>query len=275
MNPEFSVIIVTYNSAEDINVCVNSIQKFSDGKRIEIIIVDNNSKDQSYAIANSFKNDSIRIIRNNRNIGFGAACNIAARTSLAPYLFFCNPDTVTLNNVFDNALRLLSDRTIGCVGTRLISESGGHSTFALKFPHTPFSLFRSFLRNIAKRSNTQILEIQPLDGESTLECDWVLGASMFIPRDIFFSVGGFDESFFLYFEDIDICKRIKEAGYRIIADRSSILVHKKHGSSKSLSSKQYIKIRTQSEYLYYKKHHGELSSLLTKYFDTNATLFRS
>lgn len=272
---DFSIIIVAYNSEDDIIQCLESINNFRDNYRIEIIIIDNSPSNQTYNLLESVNLINVKLIKNNTNVGFAVACNQGAMLSEGGLLVFFNPDTIIVSDIFEQAQKQFEDSTIGCLGPQILTFDNTEAAFALKFPHPPFSLIRTFFKNLFNKSNAKILQINFQNNSESIDCDWVLGACMFIPKVIFTDVGGFDEQFFLYFEDVDICKRIKMKGYRIVANRKMIIKHKKQGSSKYLPRLEYMKIRIQSELYYYRKHHGTLGYLLSKYFDRKGYIFRA
>lgn len=272
---DFSIIIVTYNSEKDIIPCIKSINENSFKNSVEIIIVDNDSKDSTFALLKTLNYDKLKIIRNSENIGFSRACNKGVNLSNGKYLFFCNPDIVIMNDIFMCAKEHFKEVTIGCIGPRILSPDGSDAPFAFKFPHPTLLLLKAFFRNLLRKSNAKILQLNYSVTSDLIECDWVLGACILIPKDVFFQVGGFDEDFFLYFEDVDLCKRIKKAGYKIIADRNCLVVHKKYGSSRNVARKKLINIRIDSELMYYRKHHNFTGYLLSKFLDRSGYLFRA
>jgi hypothetical protein len=249
---EFSVIIVTHNNESDILPCIKSIKKYDIYNDIEIIIVDNKSTDKTLENIKLSDLLNIKIIKMPENKGFSVASNQGAYVCTGINLLFLNPDTIILNNIFKIAREKLKQNNIGCIGVKVINDKGYEMPFALRFPSKKKSILNALYRNFLNISFTKELKIDSTD--DIIECDWVLGACFFIRRDLFFKIGGFDESFFLYFEDIDFCKRIKAAEYRIIADSRCHICHKKYGSRKNISKWKIMKIKILSEKIYYTKH---------------------
>lgn len=272
---EFSIIIVTYNSERDIIPCIESIVQQSAVESLEIIIVDNNSADKTNLLIDNISLPHLTVIRSPLNLGFSKACNLGASRSKGRFLYFCNPDSILLNDIFSLAKHHLYQQNVGCVSPQILRSDGSEAAFAFCFPHSPFTLIKAFLRDLVGHNNAYILQLNHFTETTIIECDWILGAGMFVRRDVFMEVGGFDESYFLYFEDIDICKRIKQAGYKILADRNLLIKHKYFGSSSSLIKSEVMAIRIQSQLNYYKKHHGTLGYFLAKYLDPTGFLFRA
>ncbi|MDD5360678.1 MAG: glycosyltransferase [Ignavibacteria bacterium] len=193
-----SIIIVTYNSSRDIITCLNSILKYKEWIH-EVIIVDNNSTDETLLLLNKSLFYGISILKNSKNMGFSIACNIGASFSNGDILYFCNPDSKILNNIFHKAIQIFNNASIGCLSPKIINETGHESPYAYKFPHPPFSRINSCFRKLFHRSNSKILQLNYNNSSREIYCDWVLGVSIFIPRNIFNNVNGFVENFFLYF----------------------------------------------------------------------------
>lgn len=272
---DFSIVIVTYNSKSHILQCIESIKKQIIGVTLEIIIVDNNSNDETYTLLQTIPLINTKIIRNNENLGFSSACNIGALVSKGRVLYFCNPDTVIIDNIFVIAKKHFQNKSIGCFSPKILNIDGSEAPFAFKFPHPPFSIIKAFFKNLIGKSNAKILQINYSTYADIIYCDWVMGACMFIPHKVFSQIGGFDEDFFLYFEDVDICKKIKQEGYKIIADRNCTIIHEKYGSSRNLSKSMVMNIRLRSEFQYYKKHYGVKGFIISKLFDRKGYLFRA
>ena len=270
----FSVIIVTYNSATYIRPCLNSIFCKSGSTAIEIIVVDNASTDQTVEII-KIEFPKVRVALRRENGGFSVACNQGANLAKGEFLYFCNPDTVILDDIFSCANHWLSDRSIGVFSPLIMAPNGYEHAFAFNFPHPPTLLIGAFVRNAIGKSNAERLQICRRNKAMVIECDWVLGACLFISSATFRDIGGFDEAFFLYFEDVDICKRVKQAGHRVIASREAAIMHHKYGSSRLLHNLEVRRIRLQSELTYYLKHHQSIGLVLASLLDKKSSLFRS
>lgn len=212
----FSVIIVNYNLSKEVRNCLNSLTRFVNKSAIEIILVDNNSDDKTInEIADYFSqsdNFNFRFIKTDQNIGFGNACNLAAKSAVGTYLFFLNPDTEIKSDIFSFILDKYknSDLSKGIAGlnvaeTRLADYSSGYFPNLLFEALNIFSLGRFFEAFLVKVKFF-------LSKNDIINLDWVMGAAFFINRDLFLKLKGFDSDFFLYFEEMDLCKRAKNSG---------------------------------------------------------------
>lgn len=194
--PDVSVVVVTYNSAGCIGACIASLRR-QEGARSEITVVDNRSADDTVqAVRNC--GPGIRLLTNQTNVGFGRACNQGADVSHGRFLFFLNPDAQLER---PDALRRLcqvmeQNPKWGLAGTRVLSPDGANEAApAMDYPSQ-----RHCRRDFSH-----------LPGKIA----WVLGASMFVRREVFSALAGFDPAFFLYSEETDLCLRVRQHGLQI------------------------------------------------------------
>jgi GT2 family glycosyltransferase len=201
---DVSVLIVTYNSSGQIRHCLDTLLSQT-GTSLEIIVIDNNSTD---ATANVISNYSGRItaIANSTNMGFGSANNVGAAIARGRYLYLINPDAYMDGpNTLSALVEYADDHPeIGVLGTRVHDLSGTSETLPRRhYPRQKYSSFAS--------------------GTLPGNIAWVIGASMLIPRPLYNSLFGFDEDFFMYGEEADLCLRTRQSGYAIgICERTSV-----------------------------------------------------
>jgi len=226
MTLSLSVIIVNYNTTALLERCLASLFSNCDGISIEIIVIDNNSSDGSIEkIAAKFLD--VSLIENDRNLGFAKACNQGLGLARNDYVLFLNPDTIILGDTFAQCVEFFhSNRNIGLLGCRLLNVGGGLQPSCGDFPY----LHKIFLDHILRREffpeafrQKMLLRYWPHD--RIREVDWVLGAFMLTRRPLMEKLKGFDEDFFLYGEDLDLCYRIKKAGWRVVFFPEAEVVH--------------------------------------------------
>ncbi|MFH0937180.1 MAG: glycosyltransferase family 2 protein [Candidatus Daviesbacteria bacterium] len=203
-----SVIIITYNNEDTIKKCLNSILKYS--PRSEILIVDNNSQDKTKEVIKEY-GDKVILIESNENLGFAKGNNFGIQKASGNFLVFLNPDT-TLTE--DNCLLLLKEvleqnPEYGIIGPKLIYPNGKTQLTVRNLP-TAFRAFAEYILGI-KRA----YDFYEPKCERFCEVESVVGACMMIPKKLFEEIRGFDKRFFMYFEDLAICKTVKEKGYKI------------------------------------------------------------
>lgn len=233
---DISVLIVNYNTAKLVGECVKSLLK-QEGVHFEIIVIDNNSHDDSLAVLQQYAS-RIRLISNPDNLGFGRANNQAFKLSKGRYLFMLNPDAVCLSNQ-DLALAVKymhENQGCGLAGTKIVNANQQvESTAFLHYPH---------------QSQTAT-DFSSLPGRYAS----VLGASMIARRDVFEKVAGFDEDFFLYGEETDLCLRIRKAGYWIGYCESVTVMHIGSASEKGNPPEEILRKKKKGKLLFYRKHY--------------------
>ena len=211
------IVIVNWNTGDALRTCLQSIADGVAGVELRrVAVVDNASTDDSMARA-SHVALPLTIVRNEANRGFGAACNQGAAGSRADYLLFLNPDTRLLPDTLARTLAFLESpdqATTGICGIRLLDDGGHASTSAARFP-SPRILFGEatglgrLLPGVFPR---HLLTAR--DCADTRDVDQVIGAYFVMRRPLFESLGGFDERFFVYFEEVDLSLRARLAGFR-------------------------------------------------------------
>lgn len=265
IKPKISIIIVNFKSDKELLHCLSAIEDSRAKAQYEIIVVDNNDTRSLKSAVSLF--DKIRYIKNKTNIGYGASGNIGARCANGEFLFFLNPDTFFENNCIDILIDFLQkNNNISIVAPLLLDKNKKiyplqgtgmltplSATFSLSFfntifPNNPIS--RKFWLLDWSKKNPKQVEVVP-------------GTAFVIRKSVFDSIGGFDERFFLFFEESDLCKRVRDNGGAIWIVPSAKIVHL-WGVSTARSEKDINKIFKQSRYYYFKKHFGLLSAIFVE-----------
>jgi len=233
--PEISIVIVSYNTADLIGSCLDSILS-NDDLSMEIFVVDNASNDESVALVKK-KYPMVHIIANPKNLGFATANNQVLTMCNGRYIFFLNPDTEILPNSLKNMISYMdANPGVGLAGTKIINPDGTLQwSVSYKYPGQKYT------------TN----ELSNLPGK--IAC--VLGASMIGRSELIKKIVGFDEDFFLYGEDQDLCLRIRKLGHEIGYIDSAAVVHLGGQSEKDSLPSEVWKKKIRAEYIFYKKHY--------------------
>lgn len=252
--PEVSIIIVNYRGVEYTTQCIRSILSTDVKLPYEVIVVDNHSEDGSVQVLRSQFPD-IRVIEAEENRGFGAANNAGANIAEGDFLFFLNNDTKILDDCFTPLINFLREhRDCGIVAPKLIYPDG---RFQLSYGRYP-----SLLNELrTKRLSREEENITPPDIPQKKE--WVTGAALCLRKELFLSIGGFDETYFMYFEDADLCRRITQAGYTIYYIPTVSIIHFKGMSHTSKKNTIYLEYR-RSQLRYYRKHSSFVQLIFLK-----------
>lgn len=245
-NKKISFVIVNYKSRNCLEKCIASIFKSAKNIRKEIIVV---NIDDSLRLS-----DDIKLLEISENKGFGNACNIGSKEASGDVLCFLNPDTEILGDIQDLIRYFNTDKKIGVIGTRLIGENGKTQEWCAG---KEINLSDVIGNNLGRKKSKKIWE-----SEKPIECFWTSGACMFIKKELFEKLDAFDENFFMYFEDVDLCKRARGSGYKVLYFPELTV---KHFGGKSFENKKDQKKHYYSSQDYYfKKHFGKINYLLIK-----------
>ena len=213
---ELSVIIVSYNVSDCLRQALISLIAAAEGIACEIIVVDNNSSDGSAAMVRDEFRD-IRLIVSGRNEGFPAACNKGILASAGRYILILNPDTVVEPDAIKKALAFMrSHPDAGAAGARMVDGNGAFLPESKRgFPSPLTSLFRftGMFRLFPRSTFFNAYYLGHLPENEICKADILTGAFMLLRRDVLDAAGLFDTAFFMYGEDIDLCWRIRKAGY--------------------------------------------------------------
>lgn len=233
---DVSIIIVNYNVRDLVDNCIASIYKSNNASHnIEIFLVDNNSVDGS-AEHIEIAYPDVRVIRNDKNLGFSKANNIAIKQATGKYVLILNPDTVLEEGTFGKLIDFAeSHENTGAVTSKLILGSGKLDPACKRsFPKLSVALPRILgLSKIFPKSRFfGKYNLTYLDENETAEVEAICGAFMFIPKKVLDETGYFDEDYFMYGEDLDLCYRIKKKGYKIFYFPSVTTIHFKGESTR-------------------------------------------
>jgi GT2 family glycosyltransferase len=232
---DLSIVIVSYNTSDLIGTCLSSVTAADDVSK-EVFVIDNASTDGSAALIR--KNfPSVSLIVNTENRGFATANNQVLPWCRGRYIFFLNPDTEVVSGAFREATSYMDAMPhIGLAGTKLINPDGTrHESVSYGYPgqkHTG-------------------RELSSLKG--SIAC--VQGSSMIVRSDVMKAVGGFDEDFFLYGEDQDLCLRIRNSGFEIGYIESAVVIHLGGQSERQTPLPELWRKKTSAELLFYDKHY--------------------
>ena len=254
-NKKLSIIIVNYNSKKHLLLCLASINRFlcpnkSLRKNFEVIIVNNETNPLTLKKIYPFINK--KIIEVGRNVGFGTAANLGTIMAQGEYLLFINPDTVFLDDSLQKALEYLDNHPkVGALGLSIINKQR-------RAPENWSCGKKTTWGSILFRNTIN----KPWNKKTPQEVDWSSGSGLLIRKTIFRKTKGFDKRFFMYFEDQDLCLRIKKEGYKIIHFPQARLLH---FNGQSWSDKQEQKKHYhQSQIYFFKKHNTKLGYYFLK-----------
>ncbi len=251
---KLSIIIVTYNDCNYLRRCTDSIYGKLEGFLDWEIIIVNNDKNQDVRNL-SLDFSKIKLVDHRENGGFGSGINLGAKKAKGEFLLILNPDTeMIMDNIQDVLNKFSEDKVLGIIGGGIIDRKGKKQEWSAGRELSLYDL----VRNNLGISRSRFI----WDSNNSMECDWVAGTVMFIERKVFNQLGGFDERFFMYFEDMDLCRRVRKSGKKVMFFPEMQVFHGngKSYEDKRLQKKHYYDSMEQ----YFGKKHGQMSRMLVK-----------
>ena len=254
---DISIIIITWNSGKWIKICLDLIQATAGDLKIETIVVDNFSKDKTLKILKAY-NSQIKLIQNSSNLGYAKGCNQGLKIAQGNYILLLNPDT----EITENSLKKMRDfmeknPEAGALGPQLLDFEGQIQPSCRRFPDYKLLLWElSGLSRLCPKSKIYgAWKMGDFDFKSTREVEQPMGSALLIRKKVIDQIGFMDESFFLFYNDVDFCYRIKQAGWKIYFYPEAKIFHSKGASTGQVKVKKII-LSHWGHFLYLKKYHG-------------------
>jgi len=260
-----TVQIVNWNAREPLRAALRSILAHPPRFPYEIVVLDNASSDGSVQMLEK-EFPEVRLLVSEQNLGFSRGHNLAARAAQGKYLFILNPDTETLPPALELLVNYAEQHPeVAIIGPKILNPDGSLQYSCRRFPNPTAALFRNTPLGKLFPNNPYTREylMTDWDHNSVREVDWVSGAALLIRRAVYEQLGGFDERFFMYCEDTDLCYRAWQAGYTVVYYPEPKIVHAIGRSTDLVANKMIITFH-RSMYLFYKKHYARKTFLLLR-----------
>ena len=263
---EFDIVIINWNSGTQLKECITSIynSRKTNCDLNKIVVVDNASSDKSIEILNQ-DIQNLKLIYNNENLGFGKACNQGAKECSSEFILFLNPDMLVYEDTFLKLFEYIekvSNPEVAVYGVQLLNANGNIQKSCATFP----TLWNFFVRSSGlNKINQQLFKpyiMEYWNHQESRAVNHVIGAFYLIQRDIFTHLGGFDERYFVYSEDLDLSKRVKDLGYKSFYFTGAQAYHKGGGTSDQVKAKRLF-YNLRSRIIYAFKHLGMFKGFLT------------
>lgn len=270
--PDLSIIIVNWNVRDLLRDCLLSIERGRGELTLEVIVVDSASSDGSTAmLAAEFP--WVTLIACQENVGFPKGNNLGVAKANGRYILLLNPDTAVLGQALTIMWKYVQDHPdVGIVGAQLLNADGSVQSSRRRFPTLATAFFEStWLEPLAPAGLLTRYYAQDVPDDQTADVDWVTGACMMAPRTAVTAVGGMDEAYFMYSEELDWCRRMKDAGWRVVYLPAAQIIHYEGKSSEQAIVARHINFQ-QAKLRYFRKYHSRLAAgllrlfLLTNYF---------
>ena len=263
---DLSIITVSWNVRDLLRDCINSVDGGRGELNLEMIVVDSASSDGSPDMVRQ-EFPWVKLIVSQENLGFPRGNNIGIRQASGRHILLLNPDTVTIEDALPVMVRHLDQHLdVGGLGAQLLNRDGSIQSSRRRFPSFLSALFEStWLENMAPRSIMLNYYALDLPDDETADVDWVTGACLMVPKRVVEHVGLLDEGYFMYSEELDWCRRIKDAGWRIVYFPHAKIVHHVGKSSEQAVTDRHINFQ-KAKLRYFRKYYGRIPTLLLRIF---------
>lgn len=256
-----SVIIINYKQKEFTRKCVESVYGIIKSVPVEVIVINNSPEEDLSFSESDFPG---LIIIENVNRGYSEANNKGADIAKGEYLFFLNADTEIKSDFASDLIMRFSGTNFGAIGLKLLNTD---RTFQLSYwkENTFFNEIQNKKSESEfKKRNSEFVRNEENNMKELTEVDWVTGAALIVKKDKFFKAGKFDEEYFLFYEDADLCKRFTERGLPVYFYPFSEIIHHKGENVNPLFRSDSYYHSKKSQMLYYKKHNGLIDNFLLR-----------
>lgn len=261
---DLSVVIVNWNVRELLCACLNSIDAGRGDLRLEVIVVDAGSSDGSPAMISS-QFPWVRLIARRDNVGFPKGNNIGISAASGRYILLLNPDTEVIDDGLAKMASFLDTQPeVGIVGPQLLNVDGSVQSSRRRFPTLATAVFEStWLQPYAPKTLMHHYFADDLSDDATSDVDWLTGACLMVRHEVIEQVGLMDEAYFMYSEELDWCKRIKAAGWRVVYLPAAQLVHHVGASSQQAVTERHINFQ-RAKLRYFRKYHGRPAAVILR-----------
>jgi GT2 family glycosyltransferase len=262
---DLSIIIVNWNVRDLLRDCLRSIDAGRGGLALEVIVVDSASTDGSAEMVTT-EFPWVRLIARPDNVGFPRGNNIGLAQAQGRYLLLLNPDTRVIGEALPVMVEHLSaEPDIGALGPQLLNTDGSVQSSRRRFPTLATGFFEgTWLEGLAPGVLRRYYALD-LPDDAKSDVDWLNGACIMIPRRVYDEVGGMDEAYFMYSEELDWCRRIKTAGWRVVYYPQAQILHHYGKSSEQAVMARHINFQ-RAKLRYYRKYHGWAQTFILRLF---------
>ncbi len=265
---DLSIIIVSWNVADLLAACLDSILRSdvalddADGERpnVEIIVVDSASSDKTVAMLRE-RYPQVRLSAQSENVGYTRGNNLGLGLAEGRNLFLLNPDTAIIGDALQQMIAYLDAHPdVGIVGPHTHNSDGTTQSSRRRFPTLATGFFEStWLQPFAPKAMLERYYVRDSADDVTVDVDWVQGSALLARREVYEQIGGLDEGYIMFSEELDWCKRAKLAGWRVVYLGSAHITHHGGKSTEQVAARKHIHFQ-ESKLRYYRKYHGALAA---------------
>lgn len=261
---DLSIIIVNWNVRDLLRECLRSIEAYHGTLKVETIVVDSASSDGSVEmIRREFPH--VRLLAQAENVGFVRGNNIGLAAAQGRYLFLLNPDTQLHPHALTTLVTALERHpAVGIVGPHTLNPDGTHQSTRRRFPSLWVGLLDgTWFGEVLPARLLDGFHLRHLPGDGTYEVDWVQGSALLARRAVYEQIGGLDTAYSMFFEEVDWCRRAKQAGWKVLYVGDAYLTHHGGSSTAQVATRAHLHFQ-HSKLRYFRKFHGRWAALLVR-----------
>ena len=265
LKPDLSIIIVSWNVRELLQNCLRSVL-VETKLALQIIVVDSASTDGSpEMVAEHFS--QVELVACEENVGFPGGNNLGLARANGRYILLLNPDTIVHDGALAKMVSYLEENSqVGVVGLQLLNEDGTVQSWRRRFTTLRTAFFEStWLQPYAPQSVLDHYYARDVADDETAVVEWVMGACLMTRQEVVGQVGGLDEKYFMYSEELDYCRRIHEAGWQVVYYPQAQVTHLSGKSSEQAVTQRHINFN-RAKLRYFRKYHGRLAAGILRLF---------
>lgn len=263
---ELSIIIVSWNVADLLCACLDSIDANADDLRLEVIVVDSASTDDTVARVRE-RFPQVMLLPQTENVGFSRGNNLGLAAASGQYLLLLNPDTEIIGDALHTMVGYLeANPQVGIVGPYTHNTDGSYQSTRRCFPTLATAFFEStWLQPLAPKSLLDRFYVRNVPPDQTIAVDWVQGSALLARREVYEQIGDLDTGYVMYSEELDWCRRAKDAGWGVMYLADAHITHHGGKSSEQVVARRHIHFQ-ESKLRYFHKYHGILAAQLLRVF---------
>lgn len=265
---DLSIIVVSWNVASLLDACLKSIYTSTtdNGPEIEIIVVDSASSDDTVSMLQS-RHPAVILLPQTENVGFTLGNNIGLAQAGGRYLLLLNPDTEVIGDSLARMVRYLDENPeVGIIGPHTLNSDGTTQSTKRRFPTPALAFFEStWFQGMAPRRWLDRFYATDITDDAIADVDWVQGSALMARREVYDQIGGLDTGYVMYSEELDWCKRAKQAGWRVVYLGTAQITHHGGKSSEQVAVRMHVHFQ-ESKLRYFRKYHGLLIATLLRGF---------
>ncbi len=263
---DLSIVIVSWNVRDFLAACLDGIRANAGALQVEVVVVDSYSDDGTVTMVRE-RFPWVKFLPQSSNVGFTRGNNLGLAAAQGRYLMLLNPDTEVVGEALPRMVKYMDDNpNVGIVGPQTLNSDGTTQSTRRRFPTLLTALFEStWLQGWAPRRVLDDFYAKDIADNDTADVDWVQGSALLIRRKAYAQVGGLDEQYVMFSEEMDWCKRVRRAGWRVVYMGDARIIHHGGKSTEQVSALKHIHFQN-SKLRYFRKFHGPLAAFALRVF---------